>query len=622
MLSRDDAAALLVASPLLDVSWWGERAGRRFADRDEAVVAWLEAWSDPPPSEPDGPDAETDAEPPSPHPLVEPVWLYPAGRWRRGAPDPLSYYLAHDAASRSPHPCYDLEELGPLEAWLADHDPAELLPTPVRRHEPDRQDEVVVVLEGHSLRSVVRWVRHLQRFDVGVVVPDAGGHRRVLSAVTATMPRVTLSQRSVASGLTEVTVGPHARPPVWPWLRRLLEALAAHPDADAVQAPLVDDDQLLVGPLLPGHPVAVLDRLEGAVLPDPPARLGALEARRAGRTGPAVLTTRTWLPGSPEPDRGADRATPAWRALADRATRVQVVEGTPSLRWSLDISAPAGPIGRRWGDWAFARSLGEALARLGQQVEVDHPETRGRATRDGVEVVLALRGLEPVPRHPGAAHLLWVISHPDRVDAAELADADTAFAASTAWASARGVTALPQCTDVTRFHPAVVPHPRTDGALFVGNARGGMRPVVAAAREAGVPLTVVGADWARHGVEALTDRVANEDLPALYARAEVVLADHHDDMRERGFVANRAFDVLAVGGRLLTDEVAGLTETLGVSVPTWRTAADLARLVRPPYDAWPDADARRVLAERVVAEHSFDARARTLLDAAIRLRCV
>ena len=56
----------------------------------------------------------------------------------------------------------------------------------------------------------------------------------------------------------------------------------------------------------------------------------------------------------------------------------------------------------------------------------------------------------------------------------------------------------------------------------------------------------------------------------------------------------------------------------GAAVATWRTSADLARLAVPPYDAWPGEQERRALAERVVAEHSFDARAATLLAAARR----
>ena len=119
---------------------------------------------------------------------------------------------------------------------------------------------------------------------------------------------------------------------------------------------------------------------------------------------------------------------------------------------------------------------------------------------------------------------------------------------------------------------------------------------------------------------AEADRIANADLPTAYASAGVVLNDHWADMAAQGFVSNRVFDVLAVGGRLVTDDVVGLSEAIGVDLPVWRTAADLARLATPPYARLPDADARARLAEQVVAEHSFDARAATLLDAALARR--
>lgn len=100
----------------------------------------------------------------------------------------------------------------------------------------------------------------------------------------------------------------------------------------------------------------------------------------------------------------------------------------------------------------------------------------------------------------------------------------------------------------------------------------------------------------------------------------MVLNDHWDDMREEGFVSNRIFDVLATGARLLSDEVAGLDAVLGAAVPTWHATSDFARLTAEPFEAhYPDPAARLAIAERVVAEHSFDARAATLLDAALRL---
>ncbi|MCW2817129.1 MAG: hypothetical protein JWN84_4584 [Nocardioides sp.] len=582
MLSQEDAAALVLASRLLDEDFYAGLVGRSFASRAEAVAHWVAVGSD------------KDL---APHPLFEPAWLYPGEKWRRHAPDPLSFYLSRpERPRRSPHPSYPLAELGPLEDWLADHDPAELLPPPRER---TTSGPVVVLLGTDDLGSLVRWVRHL-----GATAPEAvvdltdleGAGRRVLRAVAADLPRVLVDGAPTGTPEVEVEVDEGVTPPRWPWLPALLTVLE-RPGVAAVQPVLVDDDHTIAAPALLGHPVSSLDRLDGVELP---GRFPGVEARRTSADGARVLTTTTWLPGPAHED-------------SDLGARLPAPTG---LRWSIDIAAGAAPVGRRWGDWHFARSLADALERLGQAVEIDHPETRDRPTREGTDVVLVLRGLERVEPRPGAVNLLWVISHPDDVTPDELAGFDVAYAAGTAWAQRHGVTPLLQCTDTTRFRPGVGEAAEDGPALFVGNARGGPRPVVTAALAAGVPLRVVGTGWAEHGVEAAADRIANTDLPAAYATAAVVLNDHHADMAAEGFVSNRVFDVLAVGGRLLTDGVAGLDDVVGAAVPTWRSGDDLARLAVPPYDAWPGPDERRALAERIVAEHSFDARAATLLAAA------
>ncbi len=136
---------------------------------------------------------------------------------------------------------------------------------------------------------------------------------------------------------------------------------------------------------------------------------------------------------------------------------------------------------------------------------VDHPETRTRASRDHDDVVLVLRGLEPVSPTPAdrdvPARLLWVISHPDEVTAQECAPYDLVLAASPPWARrrtedwGREVRPLLQCTDATRFRPGLAEPDTGPEVLFVGNSRGAMRPVVQHALDAGLPLTLFGDGW-------------------------------------------------------------------------------------------------------------------------------
>ncbi|WP_019144770.1 glycosyltransferase [Aeromicrobium massiliense] len=296
--------------------------------------------------------------------------------------------------------------------------------------------------------------------------------------------------------------------------------------------------------------------------------------------------------------------------------------GLPSLRWSIKIAAPAGPLGEAWGDTHFAADLARALRRYGQQVVVDRREVHVRPASDYLDdVTLTLRGLDRVSPQPGATNLLWVISHPDDVSDDELRSGfDRIYAASRSWAdratTRSGVSVRPllQATDPDRFSPQGAATAGL-GVLFVGNSRKVFRPVVRDAVAAGADLTVFGRDW-----DGLIDPqlvraelLPNEQLPAAYRGADVVLNDHWRDMAVEGFVSNRLFDAVAAGARVVSDAVEGLDALFGGSVQVYRTADDLSTLLDPACARWPDDEARRANARAVAEHHSFDARARTLL---------
>jgi len=313
---------------------------------------------------------------------------------------------------------------------------------------------------------------------------------------------------------------------------------------------------------------------------------------------------------------------------APRLAPTRSLEGEmPSFRWAIDIAATATWWGERWGDRYFAYSLAAALRRLGQQVAVDHREVRDRETRALDDVVLVLRGMDQVTPKPGPINLLWVISHPDEVTAAEASAFDLVFAAGQRWAAERAqewalpVRPLLQCTDAALFHPGLAGEAGA-GLLFVGNARdGASRPVVDYALAAGADLTLYGTGWEH--TPAAAHRVAeiapNAELGRLYANAGVVLNDHWATMRESGFLANRLFDAVACGARVLSDQVEGAEELFGGSVRSFTDADDFARLLADPQASWPDREQRLANAQRVLAEHTFDRRAEQLLAAAIEV---
>jgi len=261
--------------------------------------------------------------------------------------------------------------------------------------------------------------------------------------------------------------------------------------------------------------------------------------------------------------------------------------------------------------------------------------TRGGAEppeRADDDVVLVLRGLRRVsPIRAGRTNrsdptrwLLWVISHPDLVEVDEASEFDAVFAASQHWSKAHALGAVPllQATNPARFNPrAAIPDTGAE-LLFVGSTRGAMRPIVRDAIGAGLRPTVHGVGW-----DGLVDPafiagefLPNEDLPAAYASARVVLNDHWPDMAAEGFLSNRLFDACATGTRVISDPAVGITDVFGDFVRAYETSNELAELVGEQQSAFPDRPDRLAFADRIAQEHSFDARARQLIESVHQLR--
>lgn len=297
----------------------------------------------------------------------------------------------------------------------------------------------------------------------------------------------------------------------------------------------------------------------------------------------------------------------------------------PRLRWAIKTASPAGPRGETWGDTHFGRSLAAALESLGQEAVVDAREAQRRPSDHLDDVVIHLRGLDEYDPAPATLSYLWVISHPDMVTRAEAQRFDRVFAASLSWSAQQTtrwglpVEPLLQCTDPERFHPGEVEG--RSGILFVGNSRGIPRPTVMESVRAGLPLELYGGDWDKFIPEsAITgERVANEDLGRLYAGAAVVLNDHWADMQREGFISNRLFDVVAAGGRAFSDSVPGIEEIFGGTVQTYRSVSEIVPFLQSDLDArFPDHETQQQVSARVREEHSFRARARVMLDHAVR----
>lgn len=296
----------------------------------------------------------------------------------------------------------------------------------------------------------------------------------------------------------------------------------------------------------------------------------------------------------------------------------------PRLRWSIKISSPEGPKGEKWGDTHFARSLAKSLRSLGQYVTVDSREHQHRPHEYLDDVVLVIRGLDEFEPTRGPLSYMWLISHPDLVGARELSKYERVFAASTSWSASKSLSwgfpieALLQCTDASIFHPEGAK--RGSEIVFVGNSRDIPRPAVIEPMRAGIPLKLYGGGWERFvpADSIAAPYVANDKVRDIYESAAVVLNDHWVDMAREGFISNRIFDVVASGGRVLSDHVDGISEIFGSAVRTFHSVIELPALLLSDVDVLFGNDEEVSNIGRLIRErHSFRARAWTLLERAM-----
>jgi Glycosyl transferases group 1 len=316
-----------------------------------------------------------------------------------------------------------------------------------------------------------------------------------------------------------------------------------------------------------------------------------------------------------------------WAAAIDRSGALlrRAADGGagPVLRFAVTVASPSAKVAARWGDWHLAQALAESLRRLGHEVRVQTADRSDDLAGRASDVHVVLRGLQSVRRTTGQRHVLWIISHPETIDGDELDAADLVLVASPRFAdelrrrTATPVDVMLQATDQRRFRPRPADPAHRHDVTIVAKTRDVLRPVVADALAAGLRPAIYGAGW-RGLVDpdlVVADHVDNEVLPIVYSSAGVVLNDHWRTMRTWGFVSNRLFDVLACGTPMISDQVEGMAELFDGAVLEYHTPDELGALVDEVLAVPEAARQRAELGRRaVVANHTFDHRARQLID--------
>jgi glycosyltransferase involved in cell wall biosynthesis len=328
------------------------------------------------------------------------------------------------------------------------------------------------------------------------------------------------------------------------------------------------------------------------------------------------------------PDRPVNVEGAGWRAFVDQRGPTLWRQATrrprddTNLQFAITIAAPSEKMAPRWGDWHLASALARSLERLGHVVRVQTIDRSDDPAGRACDVHVVLHGLAPVRRTPGQRHVVWVISHPERIDLGECDAADLVLVASERFAAdLRSRTTTPvevmlQATDSHRFRP-MTPVPKHEHPItVVAKTRDVPRPIVMDAIAAGLRPAIYGTGWESFVDPSLVvaSYVPNAELPVVYSSAGVLLADHWEEMRAWGFVSNRVFDALACGTPTIADALPEIADLFGDAVTTYREPDDLRASVEALLGDRTAARARAREGQALVLEaHTFDHRASTLV---------
>ena len=283
-----------------------------------------------------------------------------------------------------------------------------------------------------------------------------------------------------------------------------------------------------------------------------------------------------------------------------------------------------------WGDYHMAVLLGEQLEQLGYQVLLQSiPEWHNDEGMQ-YDATIIFRGKTPYSVNPKQINIMWHISHPDDIPLDEYEAYDKVFIASDYWSRkikeqiSTPVETMLQCSDLKRFHPPSPTEKREhhQQLLFVGNSRKIHRKILKDLLPTQYDLAVYGGHWKKLLPKQYIkgEYLANDALYKHYGSADILLNDHWDDMREKGFISNRIFDGLACGAFILSDKVNEMGE-LQEFVCTYDTPEELQQKI-DYYINHPEERQRiaEMGMEYVAKHHTFTQRAKQFSDSIQALR--
>ena len=270
---------------------------------------------------------------------------------------------------------------------------------------------------------------------------------------------------------------------------------------------------------------------------------------------------------------------------ADRFRQI-ITEYYDKKKIAIKIPAPSWEEVHKWGDFYLAEGLMKEFIKKGYAVKLQVLPQWDDDEDSICDTVIVLRGLSKYKTKQTHFNIMWNISHPDLVSLEEYSSYDYVFIASEKWADEIDkqvdvpVECMWQCTDTNRFYPDYNEEYKHE-LLFVGNSRKVYRKILKDLLPTEHDLAVYGSDWKKHINKKYiqADHIDNKELRYAYSSCDVLLNDHWDDMRKKGFISNRIFDALACGACVISDDIEGLDELFGDRVLTYRTPDELKELI-------------------------------------------
>lgn len=289
---------------------------------------------------------------------------------------------------------------------------------------------------------------------------------------------------------------------------------------------------------------------------------------------------------------------------------------------AIKVPVPKWEVAQEWGDYHFALALKKEFEKKEIETIIQILPDWDKIDDSDCDVILVLRGLSKYKPKPYHYNIMWNISHPDKIEIDEYNQYDHVFVASNIWAETLkpqcnvNIEAMLQCTDTDLFFPQPLEEYSED-ILFVGNSRKVYRKIIKDLLPTNKPLSVYGTNW-----EMFLDKkyikgehIPNTELNKAYSSCKILLNDHWDDMREKGFISNRIFDGFASQAFIISDKIAGAEEIFHDALVTYESKEELKELIdRYSVDEELRTEKARKGYEIVMKNHTFESRVKRFIE--------